>query len=120
MGLLYRTFHSFWLASMLNRILVALVPLALVLIPAIRLLPVVYRWSIQLRIYRCYRPLLRLERHAFAPLTAEQGQELLRQLGEIEQDVNRLKVPASFASQFYELRGHLAFVRQRLKTAIPG
>ena len=68
-----------------------------------------------MRIYRCYRPLLRLERDASAPLTPERVQDLLRQLDDIEEIVNRLKVPASFASQFYELRGHLGFVRQRLK-----
>jgi len=118
-GFFYRTVHSFWLASLLNRILVAIVPLLLVVLPALRFFPVLYRWSIQLRIYRCYRPLLRLERDAFGPLARERIQDLLRQLDEIEESVNHLKVPASYASQFYELRGHLAFVRQRLKTAAP-
>jgi len=119
MGLLYRTFHSFWLASMLNRILVAIVPLALVLIPAIRLLPVAYRWSIQLKIYRCYRPLLRLERDSYGQLNEERVKDLLMRLDEIEASVDQLKVPASFADQFYVLRGHIAFVRQRLRAAIP-
>ena len=118
-GLLYRTVHSFWLASLLNRLLVAIVPIALVLIPAIRFLPIAYKWRIQLRIYRCYRPLLLLERDASGSLTRERGQDLLRRLDEIEEAVNRLKVPASFADQFYGLRGHIAFVRQRLKTATP-
>ena len=118
-GFFYRTVRSFWLASLLNRILVAIVPLLLVVFPAMRFFPVVYRWSIQLRIYRCYRPLLRLERNASATLTKEQVQDLLRQLDEIEESVNHLKMPVSFAYQFYALRGHLAFVRERLKAAIP-
>ncbi len=114
-GLLVRAVGSFWLASLLNRILVVFVPILLVLIPTLRFLPVVYRWRIQLRIYRCYRPLLLLERDASGPLTREQGQDLLRRLDEIEEAVNHLRVPASFADQFYGLRGHIAFVRQRLK-----
>jgi len=96
------------------------VPLALVLIPAIRLLPVAYRWSIQLKIYRCYRPLQRLERDSTGPLDAGRVEELLRRLDEIEADVDRLKVPASFADQFYVLRGHIVFVRERLKNAARG
>ena len=112
---LYRTIPSFWLANLLNRLLVVLVPLVLVLIPVLRFFPVLYRWNIQLRIYRCYRPLLRLESDAFDTLTRERVQDLLRLLDEIENAVNRLKVPASFASQFYELRGHLTFVRRRLE-----
>jgi len=119
-SLLARTTGSLWLASAINRALVAFLPMILVLIPAIRFLPVAYKWRIQLRIYRCYRPLLLLERDASADLTAERRQDLLRRLDEIEGTVNRLKVPASFADQFYSLRGHIAFVRARLKTVAPG
>jgi TRAP-type uncharacterized transport system substrate-binding protein len=111
---LYRTVQPFWVASLLNRILVAVVPLVLVLIPAIRLLPVAYRMSIQLRLYRCYRPLLRVEQETFGPLTPERSRELLVRLDEIEETVNHLKVPASFADRFYWLRSHIASVRQRL------
>ena len=118
-GFFYRVIDSFWVASLLNRILVAIVPILLVVFPMLRFFPVLYRWSIQLRIYRCYRPLLRLERDAAGPLTREHVQDLLRQLDEIEESVNYLKVPASYASQFYELRVHLAFVRQRLRAATP-
>ena len=116
-GITYKLVNSFWLANLLNRLLVAIVPIILILIPAIRFLPVAYRWSVQLRIYRCYRPLLQLERDAVAPLAAVQVEELLGRLDAIEADVNALKVPASFASQFYDLRNHLAFVRERLKAA---
>ncbi len=117
LGFTYKIIRSFWLASLVNRSLVAIVPLLLVLIPAIRFLPIAYRWSVQLRIYRCYRPLLRLEADAQESLTRERAQELLERLGEIEHEVNHLKVPASFAYQFYALQGHVAFVRSRLKAA---
>ena len=43
-------------------------------------------------------------------------EELLRRLDEIEASVNQLKVPASFADQFYGLRGHIGFVRQMVGT----
>lgn len=118
-GITYKLVESFWLANLINRLLVAIVPICLVLIPAIRFLPVAYRWSVQIRIYRCYRPLLRLERDAQTPLAPAHAEELLCRLDEIEADVNALRVPASFASQFYDLRNHTAFVRQRLKTAVP-
>jgi hypothetical protein len=115
-GLLYRTVRSFWVASLINRSLVAVLPLILVLIPAIRFLPVAFRMSIQLRFYRCYRPLLRVERETHGPLTPERVRELSQRLDEIEASVNRLKVPASFADRFYWLRSHLDFVRHRLRT----
>ncbi len=114
-GLLYRSIGSFWFASLINRILVVFVPTLLVLIPAIRFLPVAYKWRIQLRIYQYYRALLLLERELSSPRSPEQAQELLKRVDEIDEAVNRLKVPASFADQFYGLRGHIAFVRARLK-----
>ena len=114
-GFFYRTFKSFWLASLMDRLLLAVVPLVLVLIPAIRYLPVAYRLSIQLRLYRAYRPLLRVEQESFGPLTPERRRELLTRIDEIEDTVNHLKVPASFADRFYWLRSHLISVRQRLE-----
>jgi hypothetical protein len=119
-GFISRTIRSFWLANLINRILVVFVPVILVMIPMVRLLPFVYRWWIQLRLIKCYRPLLQLERDVSRPLTHEQGVEMLRRIDEIEETVNHLKVPASFADQFYVLRVHVAFVRERLKSATPG
>lgn len=111
---LYRTF-PFWLASLVARVLAFLVPLVLLLIPALKLAPAVYRWRIESRIYRWYRVLLDLERDAFAPSAgAERREELLRQLDHVEAAVNRILVPASFGDLFYGLRGHIEFVRRKL------
>lgn len=115
-GFFFNALHSFWIASLLNRLLIAVVPLVLVLIPAIRYLPVAYRLTIQLRLYRCYRPLLRVERETFGPLTPERTRELLERVDEIEETVNKLSIPASFADRFYWLRSHIDFVRHRLQS----
>ncbi len=44
-GFLYRSL-PFWVASLVNRILVAFVPVVVVLIPVMRIIPVLYRWRI--------------------------------------------------------------------------
>jgi hypothetical protein len=110
---LYRNL-PFRFASLASRILVALAPVVLVLIPGLRLIPAAYKWRIQLRIYRWYRKLLVLERELVLDLTPAQQEELLRQLNEIEKAVKQMKVPASFANQFYGLREHIDYVRGRL------
>ncbi|HEX9137896.1 MAG TPA: C4-dicarboxylate ABC transporter substrate-binding protein, partial [Nitrospirota bacterium] len=73
-----------------------------------------YRWRIKLRIYRWYRALLMLERDLVTRLALEEREELLGRLDHIEEEVNKMKMPASFADQFYVLRGHIDFVRDRL------
>jgi hypothetical protein len=112
---LYRSF-PFWMASLIARVLAVLVPVVLLLVPAMKIAPVIYRWRIESRIYRWYRVLLELERDAFKPSAGpERREELLRQLDHIEAAVNRNAVPASFGDLFYGLRGHIGFVRKNLK-----
>lgn len=111
---LYRTF-PFWLATLIARVLAFLVPVVLLLLPALKLAPMVYRWRIESRIYRWYQVLLELEREAFKPdVDDHRREELLRQLDHIETAVNRIVVPASFGDMFYGLRGHIGFVRSSL------
>ena len=111
---LYRTF-PFWVASLIARTIAIVVPIALLLIPALKMVPAIYRWRIQSRINRWYRVLLELERDALKPSNDPQRRkELLRHLDHIEHTVNRIAVPASFGDIFYGLRGHISFVRETL------
>lgn len=115
-GFFYR-YLPFWMASLVNRVLVVFVPLALVLVPGLRLIPAVFRWRTQMRMLRWYRSLLVLEREAQTQDARTQSKKLLTRLDQIENDVNKMKVPASFADQFYNLRGHIAFVRASILQA---
>src|ERR1017187_1916691 len=109
---LFYRFLPFWLASLISRVLVVFGPTIGVLIRVLRSIPYFYRWRIRTRIYRWYRALLSLERELFGESDSGRREQLLKRLDEIEQAVNRMKVPASFAEQFYSLRGHIGFVRQ--------
>ncbi len=111
---LYRTF-PFWLATLIARVLAFLVPIVLLLLPALKFAPMIYRWRIESRIYRWYQVLLELEREAFKPdVDPKRRVELLHQLDHIESAVNRIIIPASFGDMFYGLRGHIRFVRANL------
>ncbi len=115
---LYR-YLPFRIASLLNRIVVVIVPLILVLIPGLKSIPVIYRWRMRLRIMRWYRALLVLEGDLkLNGSSAARQDKLLERLDQIEQSVNNMKVPASFADQFYALRSHIVIVRERLKGSI--
>ncbi|HVI22742.1 MAG TPA: C4-dicarboxylate ABC transporter substrate-binding protein, partial [Myxococcales bacterium] len=104
----------FWLASLVDRTLVLLLPIAVLLIPGLRIAPMLYRWRLSGRNYRRYGELMSLERVAFAQATAEQRADLLRRLDEIEKRVITLKLPGSFADQLYVLRQHIQFVRSQI------
>lgn len=110
---LYRTF-PFWVASLIARTLAVLIPIVLLLIPGIRIAPVLYRWRIESRIHRWYKVLLDLEREVQKSTSPNHRAELLKKLDDIEANVNRIVVPASFGDLFYGLRGHVTFVRNSL------
>jgi hypothetical protein len=114
-GYLYRSL-PFWMASLVNRILVAFGPMVLLLFPLMRMIPALYGLRVRLRIYRWYRMLLITEQELKENLTSEKREELLERLNDIETQVNNMKVPASFGEQFYVLRQHITFVRSRLMT----
>lgn len=110
---LYRLL-PFWIASLADRLLVVVVPLIVVLIPALRLVPSLYAWRVKSRIYRWYGALIAIERGVLGETSAEERQSLLEQLDKIEESVNGLKMPLAYADQFYVLREHIGFVRERL------
>lgn len=112
---LYR-YLPFRFASLVNRILVVFVPMIVLLLPTLRLIPAIYRWRFKSRISRWYRALLMIEQDLMAQLAPEKRKALMERLDKIEEAVNGMKVPASFADQFYNLRGHITFVRTRLSS----
>jgi hypothetical protein len=112
-GFLYR-YLPFWVASLVDRMAVLLVPVLVILLPGMRIAPALYRWRIGSRIYRWYGALLALERDVRENPGPGEREDLLKRLAEIERGIGRIKVPLSFAGELYVLREHVSFVRQRL------
>lgn len=110
---IYR-YLPFWLASLLSRLLIVIVPLFVVIVPSLRYVPLLYRWRIDSRIHRRYGELMELERQALGSLSDERRAELLEQLEAIEKSVISRRMPGSHAEQVYVLREHINFVRNRL------
>jgi hypothetical protein len=112
---LYRQL-PFWLASLVDRLLVIVLPLLVLFVPLSRIVPPVYRWRVRSRIYRWYGALMAIERDMLMEHTPEEQKRILKRLDRIEQSVNTLKMPLSFADQLYVLRQHISWVQRRLET----
>jgi hypothetical protein len=104
----------FWLASLANRIVVVLVPMIILLLPGLRIIPAIYKWRFKSRLLRWYHELMIIEQRLLTQTEPDRRRELLERLDKIEGAVNRMKVPALFAEQFYNLRGHIKFVHQKM------
>ena len=109
----YRYF-PFWLATLLDRTVVVILPILIVLIPALRFLPSLYSWRITRRVSRRYQQLMAIERQSLGELSAEKRAQLIESVAHIEKAVIARKMPGSHAEQLYILRQHMQFVRENL------
>ena len=104
----------FWLANLIDHLIVVLVPLLAIVFPATKVVPALYRWKMRSRIYKWYGALMAIERQALASPTPEEQVKLIQRIDAIEKAVNEMKTPLSFADQLYVLRDHVRTVRQQL------
>lgn len=109
-SLLYQ-YLPFWLATLAERAIIIVLPLAAVLFPVFNYLPQFLRWRVRSRIYRWYGELALLERDVATHTGALPTERWLSDLQRIERAVARLRTPPAFASEAYTLRGHIDIVR---------
>jgi TRAP-type uncharacterized transport system substrate-binding protein len=114
-SLLYR-YLPFWLATLAERAIIILVPLAAVLLPLFHYLPQLLRWRVRSRVYRWYGE---LALHDVAERTgALPTEKWLADLDRIERAVARIHTPSGYASEAYTLREHIALVRRAVLARI--
>lgn len=119
---LLQRYMSFWLANFFDRMWVVVVALGALLLPLSKVVPPVYVWRIRSRVYRWYGQLRAVEQaleEAPGELRTEVCTELLHRLDMIEERVNQISIPLSFADALYGLRSHINFVRNRVQAAMP-
>ncbi len=114
---LLQRYMPFWVANFVERMWLVLVALGALLVPLSRVVPPLYVWKVRSRIYRWYGQLRNAELavEEAGPLERRRVcEEQMQRLDEIEQRVNRMTIPLSFAEELYGLRSHINFVRKRL------
>ena len=119
-SLLYHYF-PFWIAAILERAIIVLLPLVVVIVPVMNLLPQFLRWRTRSRIVRWYGELALLERAIHTRKGVLPIDTWVSDLDRIERGVERIRVPVRFASEVYTLREHIGLVRRAVlaKAAAP-
>jgi len=110
----WQRYTSFWLTSLVNRILFFVVPVVVALIPIIGFASRLYRWLAVRRIVRLHRALGGLERELAQSEDEAQLTQHQARLSEIESAVRRLKVAPPFELDLHRLRIHLRMVQEHL------
>lgn len=112
---LLQRYLPFWLASLLDRLKVMLLPLIVLMLPLFKIMPPLYNWRMRARVFRWYRELERIDLAQHERPGEAECAQLQADLARLENEVVRIEVPLSFANQLYHLRQHIDLVRERVR-----
>ncbi len=102
----------FWLAVLVQQLLVLLLPVVGVLYPLARVSPQVFMSMQTRRVYRLYNELRSVEKELASAGSAKEDEDFGERLDRLEERASRLWVPPSLRPQLYNLRLHIGLVRQ--------
>ena len=108
----WQRYTSFWLTSLLNRIVFFVIPVVAALIPVIAFAPRFYRWLYVRRIDQLHRALGNLEGEVAQSADGSRLVEYQTRIAEIEFAVRMLKVARPFEVDLQRLRIHLRMVQE--------
>lgn len=111
-GPLLQRYLPFWLAVLVSRALLVLIPVVALAYPVLSVLPTLYLWNIRRRIHELYRDLKLIEAELERSGGVATG-ELRSRLQRWEERAQELRVPVEFVPILYSLRTHLALVGNR-------
>ena len=105
----------FWLASLVDRLKIMVVPLIMLLLPLFRAAPPLVRWRTRRKIYLWYSALRDIDKKIVLGLSGPQLDQELARLRDINQQVAHVEVPLSYMEEFYHLRLHLKMLQEQLE-----
>jgi uncharacterized protein len=111
---LLQRYLPFWLATLIDRLVVFAVPFLGLGLPLIRFVPLLYVWRVRRRILHWYGELKRVENTVSSDSSPADFEQAFANVDGIEAAVDRISIPLGFSNQLYDLREHIDVVRRRL------
>jgi TRAP-type uncharacterized transport system substrate-binding protein len=108
----WQRYTSFWLTSLLNRIVFFVIPVVVVLFPVLGFAYRLYRWLYVRRLNRLHRALGNLERELAHGADGSRSIEYQARITAIESSVRSLRLPRRFEVDLQRLRVHLRMVQE--------
>jgi TRAP-type uncharacterized transport system substrate-binding protein len=108
----------FWLAELLQRLLILILPIAGIIYPLWSLAPKAYYWLMRRRLTPLYRE-LRVIDHELRKSGPGTHDKLLRRLDELERRARALPMPGLLSESTYNLWAYIQGLRERLHARVP-
>jgi hypothetical protein len=102
----------FWLANLLERLAITVLPALAIIVPLVQLLPRLLAWRKKARILRLYHEIEHLDRQG--ALAASNRPGAYAELDRIEACLGKLTLGVDHYVDTYNLKGHIDMLRARL------
>ncbi|UCV18475.1 TAXI family TRAP transporter solute-binding subunit [Ferribacterium limneticum] len=104
----------FWLAVLVDRLIVMLVPVFVLLIPLLKVAPAIYNWRVRSKVFRIYGELKFLEDDLKLHFDPAKLADYRSRLDALDDEASALHIPLGFTDLAYTLREHVNLVRHIL------
>ncbi len=105
----------YWVAVLVDRLWIILLPSLALLVPVTRVIPQIYRWRVRSRIYRWYARLKEVELELDEDPPKDKLEDMLERLDGIERSVNRINTPLAYTDNLYLFKQNVDLVRARVR-----
>lgn len=108
----------FWLVTLIRKVLIVVLPLITILLPMIKMTPVLMRWPVRRRLNHWYGQLERIEGELDAAADKEALRQAQTELHALASDIKANPLPANYRADSYLLRFQVERVGNRVEARL--
>lgn len=110
----------FWIASIVDRYVVLLIPFIAIMVPLLRSMGPIYSWRMRARVFRWYAQLREIDKLIHQGRIHGVLQEQVDRLHRLQEELTQVDVPLSYAHELYSLHLHVRYMIHRLESMRDG
>ncbi|WP_373188050.1 TAXI family TRAP transporter solute-binding subunit [Halopseudomonas sp.] len=110
----------FWIASIVDRYVVLLIPFIAIMVPLLRSMGPIYSWRMRARVFRWYAQLRDVDKLIHRGRIQDELEEQIERLHKLQEELTHVDVPLSYAHELYSLHLHVRYMINRLESMRAG
>lgn len=104
----------FWLANLIERLWVLILPVIAIVVPLVKLVPPIYAWRVKSKFFRRYGELRYIEAEVDRDPSPDALRAMLERVAKLDEEVRALGVPLAYSELLFTFRSHVDMVRAKI------
>ncbi|MBO9398395.1 hypothetical protein J7400_17115 [Shimia sp. R9_2] len=111
------TWHNllpYWMAAQVNRLFLLILPILFLLLPLLRIAPMIYSYFRGWQVWKHYSHIREIEAKVSDSSSAKDLKRLAKALDSVDYKISQLRLPPAYRQTAYHARMHIDLVRKRI------